>query len=280
MRMRTIAGLVAGALAAVGVLVPSATAGADSHWAPAATAAIHPGVQTITEGGQCTANFVYTDGADVYIGQAAHCASLGGPTDLDGCTTPTQPVGTPVEIQGAEHPGTLAYSSWAAMQASPEQEDADTCSHNDFALVRIDPRDVAKVNPSVPHWGGPVGLNSTGIPAGQRVFAYGNSSLRLGLTVLSPKTGLSFGTEADGWNHPVINILLDVPGDSGSGLMDASGRAAGVLSSVSVGVPTLVRNNYSDVANALEYMRTHGGPQASLVNGTEPFNPNRLPLGV
>src|SRR5688500_16524630 len=43
-------------------------------WAPEATAAVHPGVQTDTAGGQCTANFIFTAGTEVYIGQAAHCA--------------------------------------------------------------------------------------------------------------------------------------------------------------------------------------------------------------
>ena len=36
---------------------------AAGAWAPAATATIHPGVQTFTAGGQCTANFIYTDSA-------------------------------------------------------------------------------------------------------------------------------------------------------------------------------------------------------------------------
>ena len=35
-------------------------------WAPASAASVHPGVQTFTEGGQCTANFVYSDGTDTF----------------------------------------------------------------------------------------------------------------------------------------------------------------------------------------------------------------------
>ena len=58
---------------AVAALLP----GAASAWAPADQATIHPGVQTDTEGGQCTANFIYTGGTDTYIGQAAHCAGTG-----------------------------------------------------------------------------------------------------------------------------------------------------------------------------------------------------------
>src|SRR5579864_2903794 len=76
-------------------------------WAPASTAAIHPGVETFTQGSQCTSNFVFSDGTNVFIGQAAHCAGTGGNTATDGCTSPTLPVGTPVTISGAGHPGTL-----------------------------------------------------------------------------------------------------------------------------------------------------------------------------
>ncbi len=67
------------------------------------------------------------------------------------------------------------------MQARGET-DANTCAYNDFALVKVDAADVAKVNPTVPFWGGPVGINTTGTAAGDRVYSYGNSGLRFGLT--------------------------------------------------------------------------------------------------
>src|SRR5213592_652085 len=99
--------------------------------ASAATNGIHPGDQTYTNGGQCTANFVFSDGANTYIGQAAHCSSTGTNTDTDGCTTQSLPLGTPVTILGANHPGTLAYNSWIAMQAAGET-DPDACAYNDL----------------------------------------------------------------------------------------------------------------------------------------------------
>src|SRR3954452_13202512 len=164
---------------AVAALAPSAGA---------ATNGIHPGDQTYTNGGQCTANFIYSDGANTYIGQAAHCSSTGSNTDNNSCSTQSLPLGTPVTILGAAHPGTLVYNSWIAMQQAGET-DADTCAYNDLALVKIDPADVATVNPSIPHWGGPVGLNTAGTVSGDSVYSYGNSILRLGITLLSPKLG-------------------------------------------------------------------------------------------
>ena len=95
--------------------------------ASAASAEVRPGVQTVTEGsGQCTANFVFSDGSTTYLGMAAHCAGTGEATDTDGCQAASLPLGTRVEIEDASNPGsfpvvgTLAYSSWLTMQGKKE----------------------------------------------------------------------------------------------------------------------------------------------------------------
>src|SRR3954470_16093851 len=90
--------------------------------ATAATNGIHPGDQTYTNGGQCTANFIFSDGSNTYIGQAAHCSGTRSNTDPAACTTQSLPLGTPVTILGANHPGTLTYNSWIAMQAAGETD--------------------------------------------------------------------------------------------------------------------------------------------------------------
>lgn len=270
--------LAAAVFAAAGVATAPG-AGAAPAYAPAATAPIHPGVMMYTEGAQCTANFIYTNGSDTYIGYAAHCAGTGGSTDTNGCTSPSLPLGTPVTIGGASRPGVLAYSSWLSMQAQHET-DPNTCQYNDLALVKIDPADVAKVNPSVPHWGGPTGLNTTGIPTGQKVYSYGNSELRLGITLLSPKLGLSLGDQGAGWSHQTVTVTPGIPGDSGSALLDQSGRAAGVLSTLGI-LPLPGSNNFGDLNHELAWMHTHVPAFATtqLVPGDVPFNPNQLPLG-
>jgi hypothetical protein len=164
MRLRTIlaATLISAAVALVSPFSPSAS-GAPT-WAPAATAAIHPGVQMVSESGQCTANFVFTNGTEVLLGFAAHCIGTGAATETKRMRRRSLGLGTPVEIDGASQPGTVVYSSWLAMQAVGESN-ADTCDYNDLALVRINGTDAANVNPSIPHWGGPTGLNTTGNPA-------------------------------------------------------------------------------------------------------------------
>jgi hypothetical protein len=250
-------------------LAAAGTATAAPNWAPAASAPVHPGVQTFTNGAQCTSNFVFVDASNtVYLGQAAHCAGTGGNTATNGCSSGTLPVGTPVEVTGASKPGTLAYSSWATMQANGEK-DADTCQYNDLALIKLDPADAAQTNPSVPFWGGPTGLATT-TAQGDKVLSYGNSELRLGISQLSPKEGVSLGTSAGGWTHEVYTVTPGIPGDSGSGFMTASGEAFGVLSTLEL-APMAAANGVGDLSRELAYMRAHGGPDATLATGTEPF---------
>lgn len=255
------------ALAACALAPASASA-----WAPADTATIYPGVMMFTDGAQCTANFVYSDGGSTYLGYAAHCAGLGAATDTNGCTAPSLPVGTPVEIDGASRPGTLAYSSWVTMQAAGENPTSETCRYNDFALVQIDPVDVPNVNPSVPGWGGPTGIASLG-GLGSDTYTYGNSSLRFGVPFLKPKQGKSVTRTPGGWSTTVYTATPGIPGDSGSGFLNAAGQASGTLSTVAI-APLPGSNGVGDLPKEVAYMQSHGGPAASVVNGTEPFQTN------
>jgi hypothetical protein len=260
--------LVATLVVATALLVP----GAASAWAPAGSATVHPGVQTYTEGGQCTSNFVFQDSTGVYLGQAAHCSSTGAATETDGCSSESLPLGTKVEVKGASKPGTMVYNSWLAMQAKGET-DADACAYNDFALVRLDPADVGQANPSVPGFGGPTGVGAAG-GLGSTVYSNGNSSLRAGVTQLSPKQGILIQSEGNGWSHVVATLTPGIPGDSGSGFMNGSGAAIGTLSTLQL-APLPATNGVGDLAKELAYMRANssfGGVQ--LAPGTEPFKPN------
>lgn len=268
MRLRRSASLLAGlTVAASAAIAPLATGTASA----AGTGAVHPGVMTYTNGGQCTANFVFSDGSSTYIGQAAHCSGTGEATETDGCQAESLPLGTPVEVTGASRPGTMVYNSWIAMQQAGET-DPNACAYNDFALVKLDPADAANVDPTVPFWGGPEGVAPSNPAVGSSVYSYGNSSLRLGLSPLSPKQGAIVENLGGGWSHAVYTVTPGIPGDSGSAFLDSQGRALGVLSTLAL-APLPASNNVSDLAKMLDYMRSHGGPSASLVNGTEGFAP-------
>jgi hypothetical protein len=231
-------------------------------------------------GGSCTSNFVYTAGGRTFLGQAAHCGGTGSATETDGCSSGTVGLGAPVTISGSggrSFTGTLAYSSWVTMAANHEA-DPDTCAFNDLALVEIAPADVAEVNPSIPVFGGPTGINTTGLTPGEQVYSYGNSELRHGISALSPKVGISAGDTGGGWSHTVYTLSPGIPGDSGSAFLDSSGAAVGLLSTLNL-APLPLSNGVGDLAKELAYANANGGlGDIELVLGTEPFNPT--PIGV
>jgi hypothetical protein len=273
-KIRSVAAVAVVAVSAI--LATAGTAAAEPAWAPAASAPVHPGVQTFTDGGQCTANFVFYDASNsVYIGQAAHCSGTDGNTATNGCEAGSLPVGTPVEVDGASRPGTMVYNSWITMQQRGESND-DVCQYNDFALVKLDPADAGKVNPSIPFFGGPTGITDT-TSQGEKVYSYGNSSLRLGVQQLSPKEGYSLGQSAGGWTHDVYTITPGIPGDSGSAFIDSTGKAFGVLSTVAI-APLPASNGVGDLSRELSYMRANSSfSGVQLANGTQPFTGGRLP---
>ncbi len=256
-----------------------------ASWAPVGRAKITPGVMMYTDGAQCTANFVFTDAVGgVYVGYAAHCAGTGEATDTNGCDVESLPLGTKVDfVRGGSlvtngtrlGRGTLAYSSWLAMDQAGTTDEA-TCAYNDFALVKVRDRDVSKVNPSVPHFGGPTGIDKNGTRGGESVYSYGNSSLRAGISRLSPKTGYALGDVAsdEGWSHEVYTVTPGIPGDSGSGFMTGRGKAVGTLSTVAI-APIPLSNQTGDVLRELKFARANSGIAGlRLTQGTEPFSSN------
>lgn len=274
---RAAVGMVAVAATAAAALaaIPAGAATGLNYDGSASAATIRPGTQTITGGAQCTADFLFTDGVHVFLGQAAHCSSTGTDTQTTGCSTPSLPLGTPVTVEGARYPGVLVYNSWIAMQRVHER-DANTCDYNDFALVRLNPADVAHANPTVPYFGGPDGLAAEAPPAGATVLSYGNSELRMGLTTLSPKQGYELGSAAGGWTSTVYTLTPGIPGDSGSGFLTADGQAFGVLSTLEV-APIAGSNGVNSLADELAWLNAHrstalglAGP-VRLMNGTVAF---------
>jgi hypothetical protein len=260
-------------IAVLGVAVVTlALVGSPAHAAPAPGATITPGVLMISPVDErltssCTAAFVFSGDDATYLGYAAHCAGASESMGLSGCAEPTLPLGTPVTVvgtDGSRATGRLAYTSWRTMQERGES-DPRRCLHNDFALVELDPADVARVDPTVPVVGGPTGLDTDGTEFGEPVVSY---QPRTGPT--SVKQGRSLGTSGGGLAHRVQTRPPGHPGDSGSGYLDGDGRAFGVLSTLFVdGSAT---NGVTDLAHALAYANANGGiGRIALVPGREPF---------
>jgi hypothetical protein len=137
--------------------------------------------------------------------------------------------------------------------------------------------EVDDVNPSIPFWGGPTGLDTNGTATGDTVFSFGNSELRGGVTQLRPKQGKSLGDDGNGWTHTVYTVTPGIPGDSGSAFLNAQGQALGVLSTVAI-APLAGSNGVGDVAKELAYLNWTGGFNVTLATGTEAFRGPLLPI--
>ena len=111
---------------------------------------------------------------------------------------------------------------------------------------------------------------------GDAVFTYGNSELRGGVTKLSPKQGAVVDVQGNGWSRDVYTATPGIPGDSGSGFLDSSGNAIGVLSTVQI-APLAGSNGVGDLAREIAYMQANSSfTTTTVVPGTTPFNPSLL----
>jgi len=234
-------------------------------WPSPENASIRPGVQVHTDVGQCTSNFLFRtpDNATLMLGLAAHCVADAPTFATNGCSDSVDPQapGAEVDIEGADEPGRLVYSSWHTMQQANVTEDA-VCRNNDVALVAVNPADRADVHPAVEAYGGPTGLaGGDQVAIGDRVQWYGNT----GTTPSSPATNRHQGSvlSSTEWRFEAYSAAPGVPGDSGSGVMLADGSAAGVLVTVTTVYPGA--NGITKLDPALAFAQQVGGVQAELV---------------
>lgn len=229
---------------------------------------IRPGVQVSSAEGSCTSNFLYyTDANNYYIGAAAHCFSPDTNSGIDACETQNSAYGSLVNIENADFPGTLEYSSWVAMQANSETPGSDACVFNDFALIRIDDRDLDKVHPAAFVFGGPTALLTGVAPDGDEVVSYGQSPFHFGAQDLESKEGVIRRSQGGGWSYVIETDNPGLSGDSGSAVLHETGRALGVLATVGAsiglgGAP--VSNGVVNLDRALNY--------------AQPFVPGQLRL--
>ena len=276
---------------------PNATANATEHrpwsldrdgWASLDSALLRPGSRMENaKGGGCTVNFLFTDAASstlAYIGTAAHCYGTGtNEEDVDtvDCTdtyepmtpqstTVSVPLYDPMSGPIATPPtptvvGHFVYSSFVAMEAAQE-EDADWCAYNDFALIQLDENATRLANPAVWHWGGPTGIRDGPTAAGEHLFTFGGTAFRnypSGAT--RPRDGFVLMGAAP--VAPELSFFIGVPGgciggDSGSPLTDEDGLAVAVVTRSAGGSGPVCVGAY--LQPMLDYMAAHGGPDVVL----------------
>ena len=229
-----------------GAPAPARGPGAPRRWAPGGDGArSHPGVQMFTAGAQCTGNFVYTDDAGRRlrrVRRALRRQGRGRPTPTaarprrsrsaravgfaEGAT-----VATPRHDRRARH----ARLQLVAGDAPGRHDRAPTPAPTTTSRwCGSTPHDVGKVNPSVPFWGGPSGVATGGAPPATQVYTWGQSSLRAARPRSRRRPASRSAAPAAAGRWDVYTATPGIPGDSGSGFLDADGRALGVLSTVAI----------------------------------------------
>lgn len=228
-----LAGIIAASIAAAALLALGAPASADAFTidgkrcslievpaaAPVGTTpcpGVRPGALVETDKGVCSFNFLFR-GADGhrYIGTAGHC--ILGESQIGGgdAEEQTWPAGTGPEARDSEgnRIGEFAY----AVLQDPK----------DFALIRLDP--TVPASAQMCHFGGPTGT-SADTPSTPTLLHYYGNGLLVG-DVLPARSALALGMPD--LDH-VLATGAVVPGDSGSGIISADGRAVGVV--VAIGI--------------------------------------------
>jgi hypothetical protein len=210
----------------------------------------------------CTMNFVFTDGTSSYIGTAGHCASNG--------KTVIAQVGTRVD------PTDSVIVMLAAIGSVVKSWNAGI--GRDFALVKINPG--FKVVPGMAGALGPTGV-FCGDPVGQPVMHYGHGYIffveqgnaKFG-EVIPDLTLLFKFASPNGFNW----VGYGLPGDSGSGVMNAAGLAVGDLThGIGIlGVPVPGLNMGTDMGGIFNLI----GPSYKLVTVDKRAASCANPLGL
>lgn len=199
---------------------------------------IRPGAWMIAPSG-CTMNFVFGSARDYYIGTAGHCAKVGEQVTLIAA------------------PGVL-------MNIGRTVKSVNQGIGRDFALVDVRPEMEQFVNPSMAYFGGPT---ASGSPQEGDVVEHAGHGLVIG-TGGTPRAGVVVyrgkgdGGDAFAW------VGAASPGDSGSAVRLANGKAAGDLTHLVVGGPYVP----GDVAGTTiaQMLRYAGKPLATAPDLPDP----------
>ena len=209
------------AAAALASVAPADASAGGLHWASAATAKIKPGLSSVDVAGvRCVVGFLLTDGTRVYAAVPASCTGVSDGQPTNGCTEAQVPYGLKVPITGARFKAVFVYSSFVRMQLAGTRR-TNVCHNNDLSLLRLDPRDIKRANPSLAAVGGPTGVSQSA-PAfpDQLTVVLSGASTR----------AAADATASGGWSHtmvvggPVNDALV------GSPVVDGQGKALGMVS--------------------------------------------------
>ncbi|HEV8361101.1 MAG TPA: hypothetical protein VGR28_11675 [Candidatus Thermoplasmatota archaeon] len=203
LRPLAVAGLLLALAAAPAPASGAMAADCDAGWACGpAVGTIQPGAR-LTNG--CTMNFIVRDAQGrLYFGTAGHCGDVGETLGV-------------VDVGDAV--ATVVYDRyWDGGM--------------DFALARIDESFRGAVDPTLLHWGGPVGLAAGDPELFEVTFHYGWGNVYNVSETTRARVGVVLG-----WDDAEFSYLgFAQPGDSGAPILDQDGRALGLHVRSSLGV--------------------------------------------
>jgi hypothetical protein len=210
----------------------------------AARADLHctPGIRPGANSNSCTLNFVVTDGTELYIGAAGHCANAGKRLTV---------AGVPGQV------GTFVLSRFEFLQ-------------RDWAFARIDSEDRLFVSGTLCRWAGPFANPALG--GDVRAPLEGEVALHYGHGVALGATEATRGRAGvvipNVYGETTFSMVASVSGgDSGSPVRLATGEAAGIVEAAALPwyQPTLTIAMRFDLA--MQDLSDFLGKPVTLVEG-------------
>lgn len=215
--------------------------------APTASTGIGPGSRiyvTHYEGEfLCSANFIWNDGTNLYLGTAGHCIVPSDRTATHGPGADYNAAGSIVRVcvSGCNFGGQSAFIlEGTTVLLGPASYGRQTLGGvdvgNDFGLIRIPPSLYPQVRTSMPVWGGPTsGTNPTSID-GKPICQYGHGMI-VGETYLTQaKVGVGMNVNAGAGSFQYL--LGGMPGDSGSPAVMCATDGGGLHGAAALGIHT------------------------------------------
>lgn len=204
----------------------------------AACNGLSPGDELIADGSRCTLAFLFADVTGLYFATAGHCLGEGS---------------------RASSPG---HGEWGTAVLSFDQDGAG----RDFALIRVDENKHDALNPALCTWGGPTGIYDT-TPASGEVRHHGWGLLVGDLGPTRARSGANLWWDG---GSAFTFIGAGVPGDSGSAVISADGRAIGVLTHVGIFPATAATNGGTHLVRGFELAREQGLELRLVLEGEDP----------
>jgi hypothetical protein len=196
--------LVAAFAAIACALVPTSAVAASAD-------GVHPGAILNSDIGQCTDNFLF-DGSDGsrYIGSAGHCV------------LPAPDIGSANAGEKTWAPGSGPIARDSNGSRIGEWAYGILSGASDFSLIRLDPS--VPATPQMPTYGGPTGTFND-ISSNTVLLQYFGEGVLVS-NIAPARIAVAFGTPDP--DHVYAQGVV-VPGDSGSAIETADGRAVGVI---------------------------------------------------